>query len=578
MPSFLKPMSAGAQGQTEYPIVKETTVIGRNPNSDICLSDTAVSRIHARISFDGERFTVADITSSNGTFVNGRRIAEPTLLYDGDQIQIGSGTFIFVSDLPKTKRIETQNYSVGSAILDEALSKDSISFTSQVDLRNLTQQPVIPPSSDLVARLKTLQTKLDVMMSMMKNWGKVTSRKGLLPEFFVNLLKLFPQADVISVLVPDERTSKLKLTDFRLRRGLGTAPVRISRSIPQYVFDNEKAIISDSPARDPRFSSGDDSVLKKDIYSAMAVPVFEGEKEPPIAVILVESRTGDGKFTESDLDLLIGIANQIGLYSENMNYQRLLLEEEMLEKEMALANQVQTALLPDELPAFPGYAFYVYYRPAKSIGGDFYDFIRMPNGCLAVVLADVTGKGVAAALLAAKLSSDVQNALMMEKTPAAALERINRVFHTSQLESRFITMILLVLEPDNGKLHLFNAGHETPFLRRRSGALEKVGYGKHGYAVAMMPETNCREVLVDLQPGDAFVMMTDGISSASDNGQRVFGTVRTAKFLESLKTSDPKAIGESLIAEVRRFAAGAPQADDQCVIVIGRDSGKDKAK
>ena len=310
----------------------------------------------------------------------------------------------------------------------------------------------------------------------------------------------------------------------------------------------------------------------------MAVPVFEGEKEPPIAVILVESRTGDGKFTEGDLDMLIGIANQIGLYSENMNYQRLLLEEEMLEKEMALANQVQTALLPDELPDFPGYTFYVYYRPAKSVGGDFYDFIRMPNGCLAVVLADVTGKGVAAALLAAKLSSDVQNALMMEKTPADALERINRVFHTRQLESRFITMILLVLEPDNGKLHLFNAGHETPFLRRSGGTLEKVGYGKHGYAVAMMPETECGEVLVGLQPGDAFVMMTDGISSASDNGQRVFGTARTAKFLETLKTSDPKAIGESLISEVRRFAAGAPQADDQCVIVIGRPAVSDKTK
>ncbi len=577
MPSFLKSVSTDPQKRASYPIVKDVVMVGRNPHSDICLDDGAVSRIHARIRFDGERFTITDLASSNGTFVNGKRIIEPATLYDGDRVRIGSDDFVFTTDFAKAQRKPiSPNYSVGSAILDESISKDSISFTSQVDLRNLDQFPMIrQPQLDMMAELKSLRTKLDVMMSMMKNWGKVTSRQGLLPEFLVNLLKLFPQADVISILGPGEKSSRLTLLDYRLRSGQNETPVRISRSIPQYVFDNEKAIISGSPARDPRFNAQEDSVLKKDVYSAMAVPIFEGEKERPAAVILVESRKGEAQFTDSDLDLLIGIANQVGLYSENLNYQHIRHQEEMLEKEMLLATQVQQALLPDELPEFPGYTFFDYYRPAKSIGGDYYDYIRLPNGRLAVVLADVSGKGVPAALLAAKLSSDVQTALMMERTPAAALERINRIYHTRQLRQRFITMLLLVLEPENGRLHLFNAGHDTPFVRRAGGTVEEVGFGQHGFPVAMMPQINCQETVIDLRPGDAFVTMTDGIPNAADGDQELFGPERTKSFLETLKTSSPAEIGKGLIAEVQRFAGDAPQADDQSVIVVGRTLPKE---
>ncbi|MBO7707480.1 MAG: FHA domain-containing protein, partial [Thermoguttaceae bacterium] len=170
MPSYLKTAAPDTQKQTSYPIVKDVVVIGRNPHCDICLDDGAVSRIHARIRFDGARFTISDIASSNGTFLNGRRLANPAALYNGDRIRIGSGEFVFVTDFAKSQRsTRMPNYSVGSAVLDESLSKDSINFTSQVDLRNIAQQPLIrQPQVDMMAELKALRTKLDVMMSMMK--------------------------------------------------------------------------------------------------------------------------------------------------------------------------------------------------------------------------------------------------------------------------------------------------------------------------------------------------------------------------------------------------------------------------
>ncbi|MCR5360270.1 MAG: SpoIIE family protein phosphatase [Thermoguttaceae bacterium] len=576
MPSFLKTASADLRNQVRYPIDKEMVDIGRHHQCDIRLTDDAVSRLHARIQFDRGQYTIEDKNSSNGTFVNGRRISRAVVLHDGDRVRIGSREFLFESDAAGARRPPASPvYSVGSVILDESLSKDSISFTSQVDLRNVAQQPLIrQPQADIAAELKNLRTKFDVTMSMMKNLGKVTDRRGLLPEFFVNLLRLFPQADVVSALGPDGGSSRLKLLDWRVRGGGSEKPVRISRSIPQYVFDNEKAIISDSPASDPRFNAGEDSVLKKDVYSAMAVPIFkyEEEKKSPLAVVLVESRTGETKFSDSDLDLLIAIANQIGLYSENLKYQDLRHQEEMLEKELELAKQVQTALLPSEPPKYSCYTFFDYYRPAKTIGGDFYDFIRLPEGRLAVVLADVSGKGIPAALLAAKLSSDVRTALTSEKTPVDALKRLGYTFKTRRLEGRFITMIVLVLEPGNGRLHLFNAGHDTPFLRRADGSVEQVGYGKHGAPIAVDPEQECEEVVVDLMPGDAFVMMTDGIPDAADSDGARFTTKRTRLFLENLKSSSSADIGEGLIAEVRRFVGSAPQADDQCVIVVGRNA------
>ncbi len=573
MPSYLK-TAADSPNPARYPIDKNSVMIGRNPHCDICLDDGAVSRLHARIRFDGARFTIADVNSSNGTFLNGKRVTGPTALHNGDRLRIGGGDYLFVTDSAKSQRAApAPNYSVGSAVLDESLSKDSINFTSQVDLRNIAQLPLIrQPEVDLMAELKTLRTKLDVMMSMMKNLGKVTSRRGLLPEFFVNLLKLFPQADVVSVLEPGEGSSRLKLVDYRLRSGRNETPVRISRSIPQYVFDNEKAIISGAPARDPRFNAKEDSVLKKDVYSAMAVPIFEGENERPFAVILVESRTGEAKFTDSDLDLLIAIANQVGLYSENLSYQQIRHQEELLEKELELAKRVQRALMPEELPEMPGYTFFNYYQPAKSVGGDFYDFVCLPEGRLAVVLADVSGKGVPGALLTAKLSSDVHTALMIEKTPADALSRIRSVYQAHPSELWFITMILLLIEPKNGRLRLFNAGHDTPYLRRADGSVEEIGYGRHGSPIAVDPVIECDEVVVDLMPGDAFVMMTDGIPNAADAESRLFGAPRVRQFLENRELASPDDIGKGLIAEVRRFADGVPQADDQCVVVVGRNA------
>ena len=573
----LKLLTQSVKGREYYHILKNSVVIGRNPDCDIHLEEGAVSRIHARISFDGNRFTLTDLRSSNGTFVNGVAVKTPVTIYDGDTIRFSDLDFLFQSDVSGAKRISPaeQNYSVGSAILDESRSRDSINFTSQIDFRYLDHFPLRSSSQqDLYDRLQVLQTRLNAMKSLMKNLGKVTTVEEFLPEFLQNVLKIFPQADLVSILetVPDSKTVKFRILNHSLREGFTESPVRIGHTIPQYVYGTEKAIVSDDPSCDPRFQSGsDDSVVRKNNYSAMAAPIFENTESRPAGVIMVECRTGTAKFTKNDLELLTSIAIQFAFYCENLRFQKVRRQEEKLEQEMELAHQVQRGFLPFKLPDYPGYSFFDHYRSAKFVGGDYYDFIRLPGNRLGVVLADVSGKGMPAALLMAKLSSEVHSALMFEENLPAAMKRINQVYCDAHWENRFITMVLLVIEPDNGKIHLFNAGHVIPILIHEGGELEPVGDGKQGFPIGIIGDAEYEEIPVLLQPRDALVLMSDGITDAMNEESESFGTVRVQKYLKRAGITDPETLGRGLIAKIEKFAGSASQTDDQCLVVIGRN-------
>lgn len=559
-------------GTTEFPIQTSVALLGRNPDCEIHLNHNAVSRRHARIFHDERGFTIEDLNSSNGTCLNGEVLTERKRLYNGDTIQICDLDFTFESGRPEAQRPANTLPSkrIDSAVVTDEGQERPINVTSQIDLRSSLQTRPLPGlSGDHIGQIQALKTKIDVMMQMMKNLGKVIDSEDLLSEFLTNLLKLFPQADFSCILSPDPVTDVLELVDFKARNRASTTPFRISRSIPERVFEERTAILSDDLLEDARFNTSD-SLLHSRICSLMAVPIIEQTTQTPIGVIQIDSRSSGRPFTDVDLDLLVGIANQIAVYHENIRFQEVRRKEQMLSQEMTVAHQVQKGFLPNCQPKCSKYAFYDYYQPAKFLGGDYFDYIPLPDGRIAVVLADVSGKGISAALLMAKLSSEVRFSLLTAKTLPDAMKRLNSVYCDRQWENRFITLALAVLDPAANRLNLLNAGHLFPIHRSSDGMVEEVGEGRQGFPIGVMPDTEYEEVSFELGVGDTVLLMSDGITDAMNADGEYFELGRVIKLLQEEKSNAVTVLGDRLIQAVQTFVGQTPQSDDQCLVLIGR--------
>jgi serine phosphatase RsbU (regulator of sigma subunit) len=240
-----------------------------------------------------------------------------------------------------------------------------------------------------------------------------------------------------------------------------------------------------------------------------------------------------------------------------------------LQRDMELARQMQRTLLPSKPPQVPGYFFFDYYQAARQVGGDYYDYVQLPGGRYAVIVGDVAGKGVPAALLMARLSADVRFSLASEPDPAKAVQQINEGFARFDWQDRFVTMIAAVLNPRTGELTMVNAGHMAPLLRRRGGAVEELGEEAAGLPLGVAPGYEYQAYSHHLEPGDVITMFTDGFSEAMNSGEELYGIDRLKQQISSPALSVVD-FGEHILEDVSRFANGYDQADDMCLVCFGR--------
>ena len=190
-----------------------------------------------------------------------------------------------------------------------------------------------------------------------------------------------------------------------------------------------------------------------------------------LGVIQIDTLDPRNRFRQDDLDVLVSVACQAAFAVENAQLHEAAMRDQAMRRELAVAHEVQRGFLPSAAPRIPEYDFFEFYEPANQLGGDYYDYVELPGGRLAVVVADVSGKGISASLLMAKLSAETRYCLASEPSPAAAVGRLNRAFCDSGWEDRFVTMVLAVLDPRRHEVTVVNAGHLPPLLRRgpRSG-------------------------------------------------------------------------------------------------------------
>jgi phosphoserine phosphatase RsbU/P len=560
VPSACLEIKNGPNAGALFRLVQDRTVIGRHPACDIVLDASAVSRQHAAVTLVGLTAFIEDLRSRNGTTVNGSAFAGKRLLEDGDEVQICGQRLQFSSNIPLSAErvLSDSSFGLGAEIVESGIG-DSV-IVSQVDVSR--------PSSDGNVGAFT-EAKLRAVLDLNRAVGASLSLEEVLPRLLDGLFEIFPNAERGFVLLTDSTSHRLVLRARKQRGGIEPGQLKLSLSLMDKVVQSRRAILSADTATDSRFKMAD-SVADCRILSVMCVP-FIGSDGSVLGVVQIDSQDLRHVFGKENLDVLAGIAGQLAQAIEQALAHDDRINREQLNRDLELAHRVQQGLLPSRPPEIPGYEVFDYYEPAHQIGGDFFGYVPLPDGRMAVVLADVSGKGVSAALVMATLSADVRYCLAIERDPAQAVSRINESFCRSGWDDRFATLVVVVLDPSAHRLSIVNAGHLPVFLRDAAGTVRTVGVEESGLPLGVDPEHAYHGADVDFEPGATLMLYTDGISEAMDHEHRIYGLGRLMRILAD-PVKNAEELGRRVLGDVERHAAGQVRSDDMCLVCLGRSA------
>ena len=330
---------------------------------------------------------------------------------------------------------------------------------------------------------------------------------------------------------------------------------------------SKEALLSADAAADQRFDMAE-SIVDYHIRSMMCAPLVNRDGIS-MGVIQLDTLDPRNRFRNDDLDVLVSVGCQAAFAVENAQLHEVAMHDQALRRELAMAHEVQRGFLPTCAPRIPEYDFFEFYESAHQLGGDYYDYIELPGGRLAVVVADVSGKGISASLLMAKLSAETRYCLASESTPAQAIARLNQAFCQDVWEDRFVTMVLAVLEPARHEVTIVNAGHLPPLLRHGSREVEALGEAEGGLPLGVVRDMDYAQSVLSLAPGDSLVLYTDGITEAMNVQEELYGPQRLLSLLRS-EVDRASPLGRIILDDVKRFVGARSQSDDMCLTCFGR--------
>lgn len=249
------------------------------------------------------------------------------------------------------------------------------------------------------------------------------------------------------------------------------------------------------------------------------------------------------------------------------------LHAQAVARDLSIATRIQNALLPEELPEISGIEMACYYQPAREVGGDYYDVIPLPGGRAGIVVADVSGKGLAGSLVMTMTRSLVRMAARTQPDTASLLEEVNASLSRDMTEGMFVTLAWAELDDERGQVRIARAGHNPPLLLRASGRVEQ--FQPQGISLGMDPgPVFCKSLEVshvDLAPGDSLILYTDGIVEAMNHDGVEYGLERFAQVLQNLNSEAPEEVVSGVIGDLAQHVAGAEASDDITLVVARRE-------
>ncbi len=570
---------SGSEAGLAYALEGTVVTIGRSVSSTIQLVDRRMSRHHAEIRTNGSRLVLHDAESKNGTFLNGTRITEPVDLQHDDRIQVGDT--VLRLDAPGLRGERAEHGSTSGSSGARASSSQKVEMVEEEgwgSMRGQRRAGYAPSETELeITSLKDLkdpERRLDILNQVSDAIRSVFDLDQLLDRI-ITLIQSVVRPDRTYLLLQNPTSGELQPAVVKVREESIPQEVRISMSIVRRCVEEQASFLVADAAADERFNEAE-SVIGQSIRTAMVAPLLF--KSEALGVIYVDTRSRGEVFSEEELEMLTLIANQAAVAITTARLQGQLVEQHKLAREMEIARTIQMNLLPAVYPDLPGYQLSAMSLPAKQVGGDYYDFLEGAGGQLGLAIADVSGKGVPAAILTASTRSYLRSEVQHRSGSLAEIAaRINRMVHRDVADDMYVTLFLGLLDKSEGVLEYVNAGHTHPVLLHSGGSLDHLAAG--GIFLGIDPEVPYESASVRIPPGGTLVLYTDGVTDIQNPQGERFGQERFLRLLIKRQHLSAEEIRNAVYQACIRHRGFAEQFDDFTLIVLKRmdfnDSGLD---
>jgi len=426
-----------------------------------------------------------------------------------------------------------------------------------------TLKDVVGLGDELPAAVSRDPIRSAALIQILIEAGRELSGHRSLNELFVRILELMLRS------VSASRGVVMTLEDGVLvpQAAIGDQ-FQISRTIRDRVLERKESLLIADLSLDESLKSAQTLVFQR-VRSLMAAPLQI--RDQVTGLIYVDSPEVMGTFKEDDLGVLTVLANIAAARIEQARLLEVENQQRLLRQELDQAAEIQRNLFPKVTPDAPGMEVAGLSEPCRAVGGDFYDYLRLPDGRLAVLLGDVAGKGLPAALLMSGLMARIQVLAGLMSEPAELITRLNRIFSAHCPGNRFVTLFFFVVDPRTGEFSYCNAGHNPPFLLRTGGGADVLSEG--GPVLGLFGGLPYSATGGVMQPGDTLLIFSDGVSEAVSPTGEELGEDRLLRFVRTCQGLSAGDLLQAVYQEAERFMAGTPAADDFTIVALRRILG-----
>jgi serine phosphatase RsbU (regulator of sigma subunit) len=527
--------------QREVEIVRTPFTMGRQSDSDLVLLDSRISRRHARIIQTEKGYLIEDLGSRHGTAVNNEAISS-CLLKSGDRINLG------VADSYTLSFVEEQ------AVLPELLEK--------------LEKAAVGPAPQL--------QHLVLLLRMAQMMHRAPALEEVLMALVDSALQLTNAERGLLFLLEADGNLHLKLARGVGGVYLGRDVTDYSRTVVERVAASgqEEVILEDQMTGS---TAQETKIIRAEVRGIVAVPlqklqVSEARGETIqitapelLGVLYLDTRSHPTAVTGLDRQVLQTLAVEGATVIENARLLRIAQEQERIQHEMFLARNIQQGLLPRRFPQCDYFQVCATTMPMEDVGGDYYDVVYLPDERYGFIVADVSGKGLPAAMLATNLQGAFAAVAAGDPDLALLFRRVNDFLCERTPPEMFATILYGVLDRF-GRFQFVNAGHVPPLIIRARGEVDRLN--SSNLPVGLLPGTRFEVASAQLQCGDALLICSDGVTEAHAVDEEMFGETRLLNSLEGCSGLTADEICRRVVGAVQQFVGNSPQADDLTLTVV----------
>lgn len=556
-------ISETENGSTRSAPVGDRLVAGRTADNGLVIRDRGASRRHLEIVAKEGRYFWEDLNTTNGTIVND----EPMLqgeLKNGDRIRVGQTVYLF-------KIVDE----------DETREEPDLSNSTWFNRTVLSADGAVEPVEDEESPADRL---LEALHTVMNDIATDYDPCGLVDRVLETTMKaidaqrgamLFTGPDTSELLPCPVCRNVHVIEDGKLRHA-SAREFQISSTVANRVLQGGESVLYTSSGSDAEVASAK-SIVAMDVRSVICVPVRG--KYSILGILYIDSNRPRQQYKRDHMLLSTAVGNSAGLALENARMHQDILEQTRFQQELEYAGKIQESFLIKAWPrAEQRFEVYGETRPAKTVGGDLYDFIQPDRDHVGILIGDVSGKGIPAALTMAQLLAQFRGVAMREKSPAKVLAYLNRDLVYRSQRGMFCTMCYYLLDLNSGELKLANAGHHAALKLNRL-TIEEIGAGQ-GIPIGILADATWEDMDYVIEPGDTLLMYTDGIVEARrpNTGEGFeeatvdYGLSALRGLAKGLVDQPVEVLAQEVLRDVQHFCAPEAPHDD-CTLMALRLHG-----